>query len=64
MVQYLVPKDGKLLLRKAMERYIPNLVTEREKQGFSAPDVSYADVVPFVINDDKRFFLKYIPVEK
>jgi asparagine synthase (glutamine-hydrolysing) len=34
-------RDGKLLLRKAMERYIPREVTEREKQGFSAPDASW-----------------------
>lgn len=34
-------KDGKILLRKAMERYIPVEVTEREKQGFSAPDASW-----------------------
>lgn len=34
-------KDGKLILRKVMERYIPKEVTEREKQGFSAPDASW-----------------------
>ncbi|MDI6792538.1 MAG: asparagine synthase (glutamine-hydrolyzing) [bacterium] len=34
-------KDGKLLLRKAMEHYIPQEVTSREKQGFSAPDASW-----------------------
>ncbi len=34
-------RDGKLLLRKAMERYIPTKITEREKQGFSAPDASW-----------------------
>lgn len=34
-------KDGKLLLRKMMERYIPRDVTDREKQGFSAPDASW-----------------------
>jgi asparagine synthase (glutamine-hydrolysing) len=34
-------KDGKLLLRKAMERYIPPAITDREKQGFSAPDASW-----------------------
>lgn len=34
-------KDGKLLLRRAMQRHIPNLVTDREKQGFSAPDASW-----------------------
>jgi asparagine synthase (glutamine-hydrolysing) len=34
-------RDGKLLLRRAMQRHIPNVVTEREKQGFSAPDASW-----------------------
>jgi len=34
-------KDGKLLLRKAMRQYIPQEVTDREKQGFSAPDASW-----------------------
>ena len=34
-------KDGKLLLRKVMNRHIPDRITEREKQGFSAPDASW-----------------------
>jgi len=34
-------RDGKLLLRKVMDRYIPAMITEREKQGFSAPDASW-----------------------
>jgi asparagine synthase (glutamine-hydrolysing) len=34
-------RDGKLLFRKAMERHIPTAITEREKQGFSAPDSSW-----------------------
>lgn len=34
-------RDGKLLLRRMMSRYVPNEVTEREKQGFSAPDASW-----------------------
>lgn len=34
-------KDGKLLLRKAMERHIPETITNGEKQGFSAPDASW-----------------------
>ncbi|MBI6545435.1 MAG: asparagine synthase (glutamine-hydrolyzing) [Cyanobacteria bacterium NC_groundwater_1444_Ag_S-0.65um_54_12] len=33
--------DGKLILRQVMERHIPPLVTQREKQGFSAPDASW-----------------------
>lgn len=34
-------KDGKLLLRKVMERYVPQEVTQGIKQGFSAPDASW-----------------------
>jgi len=33
--------DGKLILRKMMTRYIPGQITERAKQGFSAPDASW-----------------------
>ncbi len=39
--KYLKAKDGKLLLRKLMERYVPPEVSQREKQGFSAPDASW-----------------------
>jgi len=38
---YQKTKDGKLLLRKVMERYIPPEVTDGVKQGFSAPDASW-----------------------
>jgi asparagine synthase (glutamine-hydrolysing) len=34
-------RDGKLLLRKVMGRHIPPAITDREKQGFSAPDASW-----------------------
>jgi asparagine synthase (glutamine-hydrolysing) len=33
--------DGKLLLRKAMERYVPSEITGAMKRGFSAPDASW-----------------------
>ncbi len=33
--------DGKLLLRKAMRRHMPEEITERQKQGFSAPDATW-----------------------
>jgi asparagine synthase (glutamine-hydrolysing) len=33
--------DGKLLLRKVMEKYIPQKITEAKKQGFSSPDASW-----------------------
>ncbi len=34
-------QDGKLILRHAMESLVPKSVTERAKQGFSAPDSSW-----------------------
>lgn len=34
-------RDGKLVLRQAMERHVPADVTAREKQGFAAPDASW-----------------------
>ena len=34
-------RDGKLILRKVMERYIPGQITRATKQGFSAPDASW-----------------------
>ncbi len=34
-------RDGKLILRKVMERYIPASVSGGVKQGFSAPDASW-----------------------
>lgn len=33
--------DGKLILRQVMSRYLPTAVTQRVKQGFSAPDASW-----------------------
>ena len=34
-------KDGKLILRKAMQAHIPPDISEAVKQGFSAPDASW-----------------------
>lgn len=34
-------RDGKLILRRAMSRYVPGEISSREKQGFSAPDASW-----------------------
>jgi asparagine synthase (glutamine-hydrolysing) len=34
-------KNGKILLRQMMEKYIPRCITDSEKQGFSAPDASW-----------------------
>ena len=34
-------RDGKLLLRQVMRRYVPEQVTTQVKQGFSGPDASW-----------------------
>jgi asparagine synthase (glutamine-hydrolysing) len=34
-------KDGKLILRNVMKRYVPPEISDAEKQGFSAPDGSW-----------------------
>ncbi|MDP1571616.1 MAG: asparagine synthase (glutamine-hydrolyzing) [Vicinamibacterales bacterium] len=34
-------RDGKLLMRQVMARYVPAEVSEGDKQGFSAPDASW-----------------------
>lgn len=58
-------RDGKLLLRKAMQRNIPELVTKRIKQGFSAPDASWfkGDSIEFVrdvIGNDNARIYRYL----
>ena len=62
--------DGKNVLRKAMEDYIPKRILNRKKQGFSAPDESWyrgenADYIKdLLLNSDtvctKFINLKYI----
>lgn len=55
-------RDGKLLLRKVMQRHVPREITEREKQGFSAPDASWfkGDSIAYVrkilFNGDARIY--------
>lgn len=38
---YKKTKDGKQILRDAMRMHVPEVVTERAKQGFSSPDASW-----------------------
>jgi len=38
---YAKTNDGKIILRKSMQKLIPKEILEREKQGFSAPDSSW-----------------------
>jgi asparagine synthase (glutamine-hydrolysing) len=34
-------RDGKLILRKVMQKYLPDEISNASKQGFSAPDASW-----------------------
>ena len=45
-------QDGKLILRKALSRYVPHDIAYGVKQGFSAPDASWfkGDSIQFVID--------------
>ena len=57
--------DGKLVLRKAMKRYTPKEVTDREKQGFSAPDASWfrgesIEYVRIVLLNDSAFIYNFL----
>jgi asparagine synthase (glutamine-hydrolysing) len=57
--------DGKLVLRDAMTRIIPQSVTSREKQGFSAPDASWfrgesIDYVNSLLRDPRARMYEYL----
>ena len=45
-------RDGKLLLRHVMQRYVPEEITSQVKQGFTAPDASWfkGDSIEYVRN--------------
>jgi asparagine synthase (glutamine-hydrolysing) len=58
-------RDGKLLLRNAMRRYVPEEVTSREKQGFSAPDASWfkgesIDYVRRTVFNDRAMMYEFL----
>jgi asparagine synthase (glutamine-hydrolysing) len=57
--------DGKNVLRKAMEGFIPKEIVERKKQGFSAPDESWyrgenAEYVKELLLSDNLACRKYL----
>ena len=57
-------RDGKLVLRQVMARYIPKDITEGLKQGFSAPDASWfkgesIDYVKQIVFDDHARIYNY-----
>ena len=49
-------RDGKLLLRQVMQRYVPETITNQVKQGFSGPDASWfrGDSIDYVRRDAAR----------
>lgn len=57
--------DGKMVLRQAMSRLIPREITERAKQGFSAPDASWfrgesIDYINRLLRDPKANIYEYL----
>ena len=58
-------KDGKLILRKVMSRYVPTQISNGVKQGFSAPDSSWfkgesIDYVKRILFDDRAAIYEYL----
>jgi asparagine synthase (glutamine-hydrolysing) len=59
-------RDGKQILRKAMRRYMPEDITDGEKQGFSGPDASWfrGESIDFVrkilMQDDKAAIFEFL----
>jgi asparagine synthase (glutamine-hydrolysing) len=58
-------KDGKIILRKVMNRYIPDTITNGIKQGFSAPDSSWfkgesIDYVRKIILDKRASIYEFL----
>lgn len=61
-------KDGKLILRNVMQRYIPQEIATGKKQGFSAPDASWfkgesIDYVKSIIFDPSSLIYDYMDKE-
>lgn len=60
--------DGKVVLRRAMSRIIPEQVTTRAKQGFSAPDASWfrgesIDYIEELLGDPRARIYGYLRPE-
>jgi len=58
-------RDGKLLLRRAMARYLPAAATDQVKQGFSGPDASWfrgesIEYVRNMIDDDGAAMYEFL----
>jgi asparagine synthase (glutamine-hydrolysing) len=48
-------RDGKLIIRKVMQKYVPPKITDAVKQGFSAPDASWFSGESIDYVQDKLF---------
>jgi len=58
-------RDGKIILRNVMGRYIPKEISTGRKQGFSAPDASWfrgesIDYVNNIVSDPKAPIYQYL----
>ncbi len=58
-------RDGKLLLRNVMRRYVPDAISDGEKKGFSAPDASWfrgesIDYVRRALGDKRALIYDYL----
>jgi asparagine synthase (glutamine-hydrolysing) len=58
-------RDGKIILRNVMKKYIPDIIVEGVKKGFSAPDASWfkgdsIEYVKQIIFDPKARIYDYI----
>jgi asparagine synthase (glutamine-hydrolysing) len=58
-------RDGKLLLRRVMQRHVPTHVTDQVKQGFSGPDAAWfrgesLDYVRRVIHDPASRMYRFL----
>ncbi len=58
-------KDGKIILRNVMSKYVPKEISAGEKQGFSAPDASWfrgesIDYVNSIVSDSNAPIYHYL----
>ncbi len=65
---YIKTNDGKYILRRTMDKYIPQTINRADKQGFSAPDATWfkdesLDFVTRIIYNDKARIWDYLSKE-
>lgn len=62
---YDINKDGKMILRNVSKRYVPEMIYDGKKQGFSAPDASWfrgdsIEYVRSVISNPNSYIYNYL----